>query len=134
MGVGDADDLMGLLRKSDVIVSHRPPLWRSSRESRSCSALLCLSCLRPDMAGQLPAMWPLLVNWPHMGQRRVGFCVKRRVLWTPHINSCLWVNWIFVSVVCFLWKEKSAPSFAARARRAPCLVVCERGVCVCLVL
>jgi hypothetical protein len=34
----------------------------------------------------------------------------------------------------FLWKVKSAPSSAARARRAPCLDVCERGVRVCLVL
>jgi hypothetical protein len=35
-----------------------------------------------------------------------------------------------VSVVWFLWKVKSAPSFSARARRAPCLDVCE--VCVCV--
>jgi hypothetical protein len=84
------------------------------------------------MVGQLPAMWPLLVNWPHMGQRRVGLCASRRMLWTPHMNSCLWVNWMLVSVVCFLWKVKSAPSSAARARRAPCLEVCERGVCVCV--
>ena len=28
----------------------------------------------------------------------------------------------------FLWKVKSAPSSAARARRAPCLDICERGV------
>jgi hypothetical protein len=28
----------------------------------------------------------------------------------------------------FLWKVKSAPSSAARARRAPCLDVSERGV------
>jgi hypothetical protein len=34
----------------------------------------------------------------------------------------------------FLWKVKSAPSAAAHARRALCLVVCERGVCVCLLL
>ena len=46
------------------------------------------------------------------------------------MNSCSCVNWIFVRVECFLWKEKSAPSSAARTRRAPCLVVCERGVCV----
>ena len=30
----------------------------------------------------------------------------------------------------FFGNVKSAPSSAARARRAPCLVVCERGVCV----
>jgi hypothetical protein len=29
---------------------------------------------------------------------------------------------------------KSAPSSAARARRAPCLDVCERCVCVCVCL
>jgi hypothetical protein len=34
----------------------------------------------------------------------------------------------------FLWKVNPAPSAAARARRAPCLEVYERGVCVCLVL
>jgi hypothetical protein len=45
---------------------------------------------------------------------------------------------MLVSVVCFLWNVKSAPSSAARARRAPCLEVCERGVsvfgvvCVCV--
>jgi hypothetical protein len=52
------------------------------------------------MVGQLPAMWPLLVNWPHMGHRMVGLCVRRRVLWTPHMNSCLCVNCMLVSVVC----------------------------------
>jgi hypothetical protein len=51
-----------------------------------------------------------------------------------HINSCLWVNYMLLSVKRFLWKVKSAPSSAARARRAPCLDVCERGVWVCLVL
>jgi hypothetical protein len=50
------------------------------------------------------------------------------------MNSCLCVNWICVREECFLWYEKSAPSFAARARRAPCLVVSDRGVCVCFVL
>jgi hypothetical protein len=45
-----------------------------------------------------------------------------------HMNSCLWVNLMLVTVVCFLWKVKSAPSSAARARRTPCLDVCERGV------
>jgi hypothetical protein len=50
------------------------------------------------------------------------------------MNSCLWVNWVLVSDVSFLWKVKSAPSAAARARRAPCLDVCERGVRVCLQL
>ena len=96
---GDVNDLMGLLPKSTVMVSHRPPLWRSMRESRSCNALLRRSYLSPDMVGQLPAMWLLLVNWTHMGQRRVGLCVRRRVLWTPPMNSCLWVNWMLVSVV-----------------------------------
>ena len=42
------------------------------------------------------------------------------------------MNWVLLSVVCLiLWNVKSAPSSAARARRAPCLVVCER-VCVCV--
>jgi hypothetical protein len=50
----------------------------------SCSALLWRSCLRPDIVGQLPAMWPLLVNWPHIRQRKVGLWVRRRVLFTPH--------------------------------------------------
>jgi hypothetical protein len=50
------------------------------------------------------------------------------------VNSCLCVNCKLVSVVWFLWKVQSAPSAAARARRAPCLDVCQRGVCVCLML
>jgi hypothetical protein len=50
------------------------------------------------------------------------------------MNSCLCVNWTLVNDVSFLWKVKSAPSAAARARKAPCLVVCERGVWVCLVM
>ena len=50
------------------------------------------------------------------------------------MNSCLWVNCVLVSVECFLWKVKSAPSAAARASRAPCLDDCERGVSVCLQL
>jgi hypothetical protein len=76
-------------------------------------------------------MWPLLVNWPHKRQRRVGLCERRRVFCTPHMNSCLCVNWTWASDVWFLWtKVKSAPSAVARARRAPSLVVSERGVCV----
>jgi hypothetical protein len=130
--VGGENDLMGLLPKSAVVVSHRPPLWRSSRQRSSCSALLWRSCRRPDMVGQLPAMWPLLVSWPHMGLRRVGLWVRRRVLCTPHIYSCLWVNWVLVSVFFFLWNVKSAPSSVARATRAPCLEVCERCVCMCV--
>jgi hypothetical protein len=61
MSAVDVKDLMDSLPKSVVIVSQRPPLWRSMRE-RSCSALLCRSCLRPDIEGELPAMWPLLVK------------------------------------------------------------------------
>jgi hypothetical protein len=94
-GGRDANDLMGL--SSAVMVSQRPPFWRSRRERSSCSALVCRSCLRPHMVGQLPAMWPLLVNWPHMGQRKVGLWVRRRVLCTPHMNYCLWVNCMLVS-------------------------------------
>jgi hypothetical protein len=132
--VVDGSNLMGLLPKSTLMVAQRPPLWRSMRERRCCSPLLWRSCLKPDIEGQLRARWPLLVNWPHMGQRRVGLCERRRVLCTPHMNSCLCVNCTLVSDVCFLWRVKSAPSAAARARRAPCLVVCERDVCVCLEL
>jgi hypothetical protein len=51
MGVGEVNDLMGLLPKSAVMVSHRPPLCRSMRETRSCMALLWRSCLSPDMVG-----------------------------------------------------------------------------------
>jgi hypothetical protein len=50
------------------------------------------------------------------------------------VNSCLSVIRTLVRDECFLWKVRSAPSVAARARRAPCMVVCERGVWVCLVL
>jgi hypothetical protein len=72
--VGEANDFMGLLQKFAVMVSQRPPLWCSSRESRSCNALLCRSCLRPDMVGKLPAMWPLLVNFGHLNSRSVFSC------------------------------------------------------------
>jgi hypothetical protein len=34
MSVRHVNDLMGLLPKSAVMVSHRPPLWRSMRERR----------------------------------------------------------------------------------------------------
>jgi hypothetical protein len=50
MRLGDVNDLMGVLPISAVIVSQRPPLWRFRRERRRCSAPLCRSCLRPDMA------------------------------------------------------------------------------------
>jgi hypothetical protein len=56
------------------------------------------------------------------------------VLCTPHMMSCFCVRWILVSDVWCLWKVKSTPSAAAQERRAPSLVVCERGVWVCLVL
>jgi hypothetical protein len=49
MGVGDVNNLMGLLPKSAVIVSQRPPLWRSGRERRRGGSLLRRSCLRPDI-------------------------------------------------------------------------------------
>jgi hypothetical protein len=46
--------------------------------------------------------------------------VRRRVLCTPRMNSCLCVKWILVSEVCvsevcFLCNERSAPSASARA-------------------
>jgi hypothetical protein len=47
----------------------------------------------------------------------------------PH--DFLLVNELDVGECCvFLWNVKSAPFSAAWARRAPYLVVCERGVCV----
>jgi hypothetical protein len=54
-------------------------------------------------------------------------CEEAGVVDSPH-------EFLLVGVLCFLWKVKSAPASAARARRAPCLDVCERGVRVCLVL
>jgi hypothetical protein len=62
MSVVDVNDLMGLLTKSAVMVAHWPPLWRSMKESRSCSTMLWRYCQRADIEGQLPTMWPLLVN------------------------------------------------------------------------
>jgi hypothetical protein len=54
-------------------------------------------------------------------------CEEAGVVDSPH--EFLFVgDWMLVSVVCFLWNVKSAPSSAARARRATCLEVCERGV------
>jgi hypothetical protein len=44
------------------------------------------------------------------------------------MNCCLCVNWMRGSLVCLVWSEKSALSEAALASKAPCLVVCERGV------
>jgi hypothetical protein len=62
MSVADVSDLMGLLPKSAVMVSHRPPLWRSRRERRSCNTFLLWSCLSLGIEGHLPAMWPFLRN------------------------------------------------------------------------
>jgi hypothetical protein len=56
MIVGQAKDLMGLLPKSALMFSHRPPLWRSKRDMSSCRAPLFRSCLRPDIVRQLPAI------------------------------------------------------------------------------
>jgi hypothetical protein len=37
------------------------------------------------MVGQLPAMWPLLVNWPHMGAAQGGVVgEKAGVVYAPH--------------------------------------------------
>jgi hypothetical protein len=36
------------------------------------------------MVGQLTAMWPLLVHWPHMGERKVGLCVEAGVVYAQH--------------------------------------------------
>jgi hypothetical protein len=79
----ETKDLMGLLPESAVIVSQRPPLWHSRRERRSYRALLCRSCLRLDIEGQLHAMCTLFVNFPHMRKRMVGLCRRRRVLCNP---------------------------------------------------
>jgi hypothetical protein len=40
-----------------------------------------------------------------MGQRMVGLCEKRRVLRTPHMNSCLCMNYTLVSECCVLFVE-----------------------------
>jgi hypothetical protein len=75
MRVGEVTILMDLLPKSAVMVSQRPPLWRSNRERKRCKARLCRSCWSPGIEGQiLPAICPLLVKYPYMEQRRVGLC------------------------------------------------------------
>jgi hypothetical protein len=54
-------------------------------------------------------------------------CEVVGVVDSPH--ESLLVGELDVGECCvFLWKVKSAPSSAARARRAPCLDVCEKGV------
>jgi hypothetical protein len=53
------------------------------------------------------------------------------VVYAPH--DFLLVSEMDVGECCvLLWNVKSAPSSAALARRAPCLVVCERSVCECV--
>ena len=58
-------------------------------------------------------------------------CEKAGVVDTPH-EFLLVGEYDVGECGVFLWREKSAPSSAARARRAPCLDVCERGMCVCV--
>jgi hypothetical protein len=40
-----------------------------------------------------------------MGQRGVELCEKKRVLCTPHMNSCFCVNWTHVSDASFVEGE-----------------------------
>jgi hypothetical protein len=53
--------------------------------------LLWRSCRGPDIEGQLPAMWPLLVNCPQIWGLKVLFRDRGRLLWTPHMSSILWL-------------------------------------------
>jgi hypothetical protein len=76
----DVTVLVGLSPKSTVMVTHRPHIDYSSSVSRSWSTLLWWSCRRPGIEGQLPALWPLLLNWPHIGQFKVLLQGGRRVL------------------------------------------------------
>jgi hypothetical protein len=84
---GGGKDLMVMLPNSAVMVSQRTRLWRSKMERRSCRAQLCMSCLRPDVVGQLPNICSLVKNCLHMGQRRVGLCEMERALCAPHMSS-----------------------------------------------
>jgi hypothetical protein len=81
----ELNDLISLLPKSAVMVSHRPPFDCSSSVSRSWSALLWRSCRRPAIEGHLPAMWELLMNWPHIGHLGVLFAREEAgVVSAPH--------------------------------------------------
>jgi hypothetical protein len=57
-----------------------------------------------------------------MGQRITeGFYVRGRVLCTPHMNSCLCVNWMLVSEMCFFCTEKTTPSSAEYEEGGRCI-------------
>jgi hypothetical protein len=122
----ETKDLMGLLPESAVILSQRPPLWHSRRERRSYRALLCRSCLRLDIEGQLHAICPLFVNFHTCGSGGWGCAEGGGCCVSPHELLVVCEMGIGEKDV-FLWNEKSAPFKAAGARRALCLVISERG-------
>jgi hypothetical protein len=66
-----------------------------------------------------------------MGQRMVGLCVRRWVLCTPHMNSCLCVNWTLVSVVCVLVEGEVRPIHSGPGQEGAVFGgLCEGCMCV----
>jgi hypothetical protein len=57
-----------------------PPFECYISVSRGGSALLWRPCQRLDIEGKFPAMWPLMMNYPHIWTFRVSFQGRRRVL------------------------------------------------------
>jgi hypothetical protein len=115
MGVREAKDFI-----TEVCCDGFPPsaavAFHEREEQLKGAIMPVLSKIRHRGAGTCHVPF---VNCPHIGERRVRVCEKRRVLCTHHINSCLCVNLMLMWEVCFLWNEKSLPSEVAQARRAP---------------
>jgi hypothetical protein len=70
---GESKNLIGLYRSLRLwfAIEYRyyVIIRRKYLEGHYCGGR---SCRRPDIEGKLPAMWPLMVIWQHMGQRREG--------------------------------------------------------------
>jgi hypothetical protein len=68
------------------------------------------------------------------GATQGGLCETRRVLCTPHMSSCLCMNWTMVSDVWILWKMKSAPSASGEYQYGGARGVrgCGVGACDCV--
>jgi hypothetical protein len=79
--VSECNDIMDMLPKSAVMVSHLLPLVSSTDVCRSIRELLRLFYLKPDIEGHLSTPCPLPESWPHVGHlRNVFHDIVRRAL------------------------------------------------------